>query len=386
MDIAVKHYIAHLDLDCFFVSVERIKNPALNGKPVVVGESPGGRGVVSSASYEARKFGVRSAMPTGQALRLCPSLIVVRGSHGSYSEYSRNIYSRLCELVPVVEQASIDEMYLDLTGCERLYGDLPRFIATIQLLVRDEFQLPCTIALASNKTVAKIATDTVKPQGLCFVEHGREKEFLAPLPVSVIPGVGQKTEEILKSRGFRFIKDIQAVPEENLVTLLGKHGLWLHRVSQGSGRELLASEHVRKSISQEETFSSDTRDHQFLLKTLFSQVESVCSTLRKRKWKTRTVTLKFRDSDFKTLTRSKTIDPTDLDPEVFAAIRELFNHNYSGQKPLRLVGVHITNFTDAALSQLPLFPSEDKKKEMLTAVDTLRRKFGKKVIRIGGPN
>ncbi|MBM4169621.1 MAG: DNA polymerase IV [Ignavibacteria bacterium] len=384
MDQPLKHYIAHLDLDCFFVSVERIKNPALIGKPVVIGGSPDGRGVVTSASYEARKFGVRSAMPTGQALKLCPALIVVRGSHGSYSEYSRKIYSRLCELVPVVEQSSIDEMYLDLTGCERLYGDLFRFVATLQLVVRDEYNLPCTIALASNRTVAKIATDTVKPQGLCYVEHGKEKEFLAPLPVGAIPGVGAKTEQLLKEHGFRLIKDLQAVSEDSLVNLLGKHGSWLHRVSQGAGRDVLAIEHVRKSISQAETFGSDTRDHQLLLKILFSQVESVCSTLRKRKWKTRTVTLKLRDSGFKTITRSKTIEPTDHDPDVFAAVKELFNHNYRGDKPLRLVGVHITNFTDASPPDLPLFPSEDKKKEMLTAVDALRRKFGKKVIRIGG--
>lgn len=366
------------------MSVERIKDPSLRGKPVVVGGSPNGRGVVASASYEARKYGVRSAMPASQAIRLCPGLILVHGNHHDYSDYSEKIYRRLLELIPVVERASIDEMYLDLSGCEKLYRDLPHFIAQLQTLIDLEFKLPCTISLASNKTVAKIATDTVKPEGICIVEHGKEKEFLAPLPIKAIPGVGKKSEEFLRRKGFRFIADLQAVSAHDLAKLLGKHGSWLHRVAEGKGRESLHSEHVRKSISHEQTFSSDLRNKRALQNILYSQVESVCSTLRERNWKARTVTLKLRDSDFHTITRGKTIEPSNLDPEIFRAIKELFERNYTESRPLRLVGVHLANFVDADEGELPLFPSQNKKKEMLKAVDALRKKFGTKIIHVGG--
>jgi DNA polymerase IV len=239
-----KKYIAHLDLDCFFVSVERIKDPKLIGKPVAVGGSATGRGVVSSASYEARKFGVHSAMPTARALKLCPQLIVVHGSHGEYGRISDKLFQRMCELAPLVERASIDEMNMDFTGCEHLYhNDLPGFMKTIKQLVLKEFQLPCTIGLASNKTVAKIATNRVKPNGVIFVPHGTEAAYLAPFDISVIPGIGNKTEMYLRGKGFNTVADIQRKSEDEVLKILGKHGVWIYNAAYGRG-----SDTDRKSV------------------------------------------------------------------------------------------------------------------------------------------
>ena len=376
-------YIAHLDLDCFYVSVERIKNPSLVGKPVIVGGSPSGRGVVASASYEARAFGVRSAMPTGQALRLCPSAIVVRSHFDAYGDYSNRLYQRILELAPVVERASIDEMYFDLTGCEHLYGnDLPGFIKKLQKIVWDEFTLPCTISLASNKAVAKIAAGTVKPNGVIHVPHGEEKNFLAPLSIDVIPGVGKKTGDVLKGKGFHLISDLQAASRESLVKVLGKHGLWIHDVANGFGSERIYSEHSRKSIGNEQTFGRDIGDKQLLEKELFPLVENVCSILRSRHWKTRTITLKLRYSNFKTITRAESIAPTNDDAVVFRTAQQLFRKGYTRPLAIRLLGVRLSNFVDE--TQPELFTAADKRGQALEAVDKLRKKFGEEVIHVGG--
>ena len=383
MDTRPRH-IAHLDLDCFFVSVERITNPALRGKPVVVGGSPKGRGVVASASYEARAFGVHSAMPTGRALRLCPQLVVVHGHHERYSDYSDRITDRLRTLVPVVERASIDEMYLDLTGCETLYhNDLPGFIRGLQKIVLTEFDLPCTIALASNKTLAKIATGTVKPAGICVVPHGTERAFLAPLPIDVIPGVGPKTEEMLKRRGFTVIADLQRAGQARLLGLLGKHGSWLHEVATGGGSETVDETWVRKSISREETFAEDISDVPKLERILFSLVEDVCSSTRRKRWKAKTISLKLRYASFKTITRAETIAPTNDDRVVFGTVKELLRRNYTGQEAVRLLGVHLSQFVDDTELELPLYPSDAKRDQILDTIERLRDKFGSDVIHLG---
>lgn len=378
-------HIAHLDLDCFFVSVERIKNPDLIGKPVVVGGTPSGRGVVASASYEARAFGVRSAMPTGQALRLCPSLIVVRGDYNAYLDYSQRLYKRMLDFAPIVERASIDEMYMDLTGCESMYNhDLPELMAKLKKLVWDEFQLPCTFSLAANKTIAKIAAGTVKPNGLCIIPAGQERSFLAPLPIEVIPGVGKKTEAYLKKKGFQTVADLQAVSLERLENLLGSRGIWLHRVVQGGGSQTVHADHIRKSISHEETFASDTRDRADLEERLFAMVEHLCSSIRAKQWKARTVTVKLRYSDFKTISRARTISPTNDDPRIFRTVRELLVEGYTRKLPLRLVGVRLSHFVDQNFTEPSLFPAESKRSQALVAVDELRKKFGKDVIHTGG--
>ena len=380
-----KKYIAHLDLDCFFVSVERIKNPALNGKPVAVGGSADGRGVVASASYEARKFGVRSAMPTRRALQLCPQLIVVGGNHKDYGDYSNKLYERMLDFTPIIERASIDEMYLDFTGCEGLYGnDLPAFIKSLQLSVWKEFSLPCTIALASNRYVAKIAAGTVKPAGVCYVPHGEEKKFLAKLPIDVIPGVGPKTATLLRDKGFRTVEDIQQASVVQMSALLGEAGLHLSRIAEGGGPDELTVDRERKSISREETFDHDIGDLGQLSKVLHSLSEDVCSTLRSYHWKAKTVTLKLRYADFKTLTRAVTIEPTDDDTVVLGSVTGLLRVAYSGKKSVRLLGVRLSNFSGSEGGELSLFPGDRRRSQMFDAVDKLRKKFGDDVIHVGG--
>ena len=379
-----KRYIAHLDLDCFFVSVERIKDPTLVGKPVAVGGTPTGRGVVASASYEARAFGVRSAMPTATALKLCPHLVTVRGQYGDYTKYSNALYQRVMEIAPIVERASIDEMYFDLTGCEVLYNhDLPGFVKKLQKIVWDEFQLPCTIALASNKVVAKIAAQTVKPAGTIFVPHCTEQEFLAPLSVDAIPGVGKKTGEVLRKKGFHLVSDLQKTSREKLERILGKHGIWIHEVAMGCGPDELSTEHERKSIGNEETFSKDIADKNELQRIVLSLTEEVCSSLRYRHLKGRTFTLKLRYSDFQTITRATTIEPTDDDGIVFKTMKELLETSYTRHLPLRLLGVRASHLVEEEQLELKLFPEDQKRTSMLNAVDKIRKKYGDDVIHVG---
>jgi DNA polymerase IV len=378
-------YIAHLDLDCFFVSVERIKNPDLVGKPVIVGGRADERGVVASASYEARKFGIHSAMPTAQAQKLCPQLIIVRGSHGEYGRISEKLYTRMCELAPIVERASIDEMNMDFTGCENLYNnDLPGFMKIIQKLVLDEFQLPCTIGLASNTTIAKIAANRVKPAGVIFVPHGTEAEYLAPLDIGVIPGIGKKTEEYLQEKGFRKISDIQSKSEDELLSLLGKHGSWIYHAANGRGSDVIGEEWNAKSISREETFIKDISDRKALEKIIFQLTEDVCRQLRAHGWQAHTITLKLRTSDFKTISRAKSIAPTNDDTIVSRTAKELLRSSYTSKLPVRLIGVRLSNFDEEDQLQLSLSPSDSKKQNILKAVDNLRKKFGDEVIHVGG--
>jgi DNA polymerase-4 len=291
----------------------------------------------------------------------------------------------MCSLAPVVERASIDEMYLDFTGCESLYGhDLGGFMRTLQTLVRKEFGLPCSIALASSKTLAKIAVGTVKPEGVCVVPHGGEQAFLAPLPISVIPGVGKKTEAVLQHAGFRLVADLQNAPEERLVRLLGVHGTWLSHVASGRGSEHVSSDHVRKSIGHEHTFLKDIAEWAELEKALFDEVEEVCSSLRSHGWRVRTINLKLRYSDFTTITRARTIDPTDHDPIVFATVRELFRTAWRAGRPVRLLGVQLSNLDYGEQLELNLYPDETRRRQMLSAVEQIRAKYGDGAIHIGG--
>lgn len=380
-----RKYIAHLDLDCFFVSVERIKDPSLNGKPVVVGGSPSGRGVVASASYEARKFGVHSAMPAGQALRLCPNLILVRGHYGDYTDYSDRLYKRMLEIAPIVERVSIDEMNMDFTGCEALYhNDLPGFMKTLQAMVMKEFSLPCTIGLAANKTIAKIAATSVKPAGVRFIPHGEEEKFLAPLPVDALPGIGVKTAPRIRQKGFQLVADLQALSRRQMINIFGQHGDWLYDVAHGGGSDTIHPETVRKSIGREETFLHDIADKGQLERILHELVEDVCSTLRKKRWRTKTITLKLRYADFDTITRASTVEPTQDDAVVFDVVRQLLHDGYKRKLPLRLLGVSLRNFVEADETALSLFPSTQVRDKMLDAVNDIRKKFGDDVIHVGG--
>ena len=380
-----KKYIAHLDLDCFFVSVERIKNTNLVGKPVVVGGSPQGRGVVASASYEARKFGIHSAMPMARAVKLCPQLIIVHGRHGEYGRISEKLYKRMCELAPIVERASIDELNMDFTGCEHLYNnDLPGFMKAMQKVVLDEFHLPCTIALSSNTAIAKIAANRVKPNGVIFVPHGTEASYLAPFDINVIPGIGKKTEEYLRNKGFQKVADLQAKTEQQLQHILGKHGAWIFRASRGLGSDVIGEDWNAKSISREETFAKDINDKKELEQALFLLIEDVCQQLRGHQWLARTITLKLRYSDFKTITRAQSIDPTNDDVVVRKTITALLYSSYTRKLPIRLIGVRLSNFEEDTQLDLSLFPSESKKQRILKVVDKIRDKFGDNIIHVGG--
>ncbi len=377
-------HIAHLDLDCFYVSVERINDPSLIGKPVVVGGSPQGRGVVASASYEARKFGVRSAMPAGRALRLCPDLILVRGHYHQYGDISDKLYRRMLEIAPAVERASIDEMYMDFTGTEGMYqNDLPAYMRTLKELVRTEFSLPCTIALSSNKLVSKIAANTVKPNGVITVPHGEEKSFLAPLPIDVIPGVGAKTGEYLRSRGFRTVEDIQRTTQCDFLKLMGKHGAWVFDAAHGKGSTHVGSDHVRKSISREETFSSDIGNIDRLESILKDLTTDVCSTLRKKHFRTRKVSVKLRYADFTTITRDKSVEETNNDADIFRVASALLRRNFDARRTLRLIGVRLSSFVEVEQLELDLFGKGQKEEHILEAVDSIRKRFGKSVISLG---
>jgi DNA polymerase-4 len=385
MDSQPRPLIAHLDLDCFFVSVERIDDPSLRGKPVAVGGSATGRGVIASASYEARKFGVRSAMPTGQALRKCPGLIVVSGRHNRYGEYSQKVYEYLLSVAPKVERASIDEMYLDLTGCEGLYrNDLAGFIKKVQSDVRKLFDLPCTIALASNKMVAKIATTKNKPKGCAVIRAGSEAAWLAPLPIESIPGVGDKTAVVLHRHGITTVGDCQKRSERELADSFGSFGSYLFRAVQGRGSVSVAETRERKSISKEETFSHDLTDRAELEKTLFSLVESICWTLRKKGLKATTVTLKLRDKDFTTTVRRVSCPPTDYDPAVYESAVALFRKFFRSSVPVRLLGVGVAGLQASDEDDIDLFSKPGGTTPIVEAVDKLRAKYGSEIIHIGG--
>ncbi|MBI5019867.1 MAG: DNA polymerase IV [Ignavibacteriales bacterium] len=380
----MKTNIAHIDLDCFFVSVERITNPSLLGKPVVVGGDAEGRGVIASASYEARKFGIHSAMSTAQALRLCPQLTVVHGHHSEYSSYSNRLYKRMLDIAPVVERASIDEMYLDFTGCESLYeNDLPGYMIELHKLVYKEFNLPCTIALASNKLVAKIAVNQVKPNGVTFIPHGTEEKYLAPLPIGVIPGVGKKTEELLKRNGFQIVNDLQMANPKSLGDLLGMNGDWIYKASHGIGSSQLEVEHTAKSISKEETFSKDISDIGEMEKILHELVQGVCSSLRRKSLKSTTVTVKYRTSDFKTFSKQRKIEPTNFDPDIFDVAKSILGKLHDGKRKVRLIGVGLSDFVNENELTQDLFTNTDKQDSAMKALDSLRKKFGDDVIKIG---
>jgi DNA polymerase-4 len=380
----MKTNIAHIDLDCFFVSVERISNPSLIGKPVVVGGSADGRGVIASASYEARKYGVRSAMSTAQALRLCPHLIVVHGHHSEYSSYSNRLYKRMLDIAPIVERASIDEMYLDFTGCESLFkNDLPGYMIELQQIVLKEFNLPCTIALASNKLVAKIAVNQVKPNGVTFIPHGAEENYLAPLPIGVIPGVGKKTEEILKRNGFQIVEDLQKANPKSLQNLLGINGDWIYKASHGIGSSQLEVEHTAKSISKVETFPKDISETAELEKILHELVQSVSCSLRDKSWKASVITVKYRTSDFKTYSKQRKTEPTNFDPDIFDIAKSMLGQLHDGNRKVRLIGVGLSGFVSDSQLSPDLFSNTEKQDSAMKALDSLRKKFGDDAIKIG---
>ncbi len=369
--------ILHLDLDAFFVSVELLDKPELRSKPVAVGGQADSRGVIASASYEARKFGVRSALPTKRALQLCPDLILLSGNHAKYSEHSRRIMDMLRTITPQIEQLSIDEAFLDTTGTELLHGPADRLAHKLHDRVRDEFGLPCSIGVAGNKLVAKIATEKAKPNNVLIVPAGEEAAFLAPQPIRALWGVGPKTAEILKTLGIERIGQIVTARSDVLGRRLGQNGTDdLIRRARGIDDSPVESDAQAKQISQEVTFARDIADAHQLRATLLELSEGVGAHLRDSGQGARTIAIKLRYGDFTTFTRQTTLPQSvDLDQPIFETAWALFQSNWD-KRPIRLLGVAARHFAPM-VQQLDLFAPRDDRQERLThTVDEIRDKFG----------
>jgi len=372
------HQILHVDMDAFFVSVEELEDPSLKGKAVIVGADPDGRGVVAAASYEARKFGVHSAMPIGTAKKLCPHAIFLRGQHHKYGEYSRQIHQIFEEFTPVVEMVSIDEAYLDLTGCERLHGSAFRGADRLIRTIKQRTDLNCSIGLSTSHLISKIASDQAKPHGLLYVLPGCEARFLAPLPIRRMPGIGKVTEPELRSLGIVTIGDLQKTGREKLRERFGKLGEWLYTKSCGLDIEAYQYEEEPKSISHETTFDANINDREEVERTLSYLAQLVGRRLRDHRLFARTVGLKLRFAPFKTLTRDATLDePTNLDSLIFSNVLRLFENAWDSKQKIRLVGVRTSNL-ERAVFQRSLIDAAQREKldKVLKAADKVREKFG----------
>ncbi|MGA8675838.1 MAG: DNA polymerase IV [Candidatus Acidiferrales bacterium] len=378
--------ILHIDMDAFFVSVELLARPELRGKAVVVGGQSDQRGVVTSASYEARKFGVHSAMALRTAAKLCPHAVFLDRHHELYEQWSDRVAQILGKYSPIVEMASIDEAYLDLAGTERLLG--PHFAAAHRLLqeITATTGLPCSAGLGATRLVAKIASEQAKPRGLVWVPAGSEEAFLAPLAVRRIPGIGQVTDAALQALGIQTIVQLQAVPLERLEETFGQWGTALFRKARGIDSYEFFVDAEPKSISHNQTFGEDTRDRETLESTLSYLCQKAAKRMRDVGLHARTVTLTLRYANFTTITRSHTLaEPSDLDAVFLQAVRELFHRAWDGKAMLRLVGVAFTSFS-AGSAQIDLLdPQRREKLERLAqATDRLRDRFGFSKVQFGG--
>ena len=372
-----QRYIAHFDLDSFFVSVEVLNDPTLKGKAVIVGGSKD-RGVVTTCSYEARKFGVRSAMPMKQAMKLCPHAIIVRGTRGEYSKYSRMVTDIIAAKAPLFEKASIDEFYIDLTGMDKFF-DPYQWTIDMRNEIIEKTGLPISFGLATNKMVAKIATDEAKPNGYLFVQPGMEKIFLAPLSVNKFSGVGEHTFEKLKAMGIFTIQQLSETSVEILEKKLGHNGASLWRKSQGIHVGEVHPYHEVKSISTENTFEENKSDLNFLLSELVRMTEKVAYELRKDEKLAGCIAVKIRYPDFETTSRQTTIDYTFRDDELIPQAIDLFHKLYRKGEPVRLLGVRLSELTNEA-TQGSLFDDAEKKNKLYKAIDEVKDKFGKSLL------
>ncbi|MBC7889585.1 MAG: DNA polymerase IV [Ferruginibacter sp.] len=365
--------IAHFDLDSFFVSVEVLNDPTLKGKPVFVGGSE--RGVVAACSYEARKFGIHSGMPSKQALLLCPHAIVVKGTRGEYSRYSRWVTQIIASKAPLFEKASIDEFYLDLTGMDKFFNPMQWTIDLRQQII-DETKLPISFGMGSNKMIAKIATGEAKPNGYLQVPPGKEREFLAPMAVNKIPGVGDHTYEVLKAMGIWTINDINSRSKEELEERLGKWGVDLWHKSFGLHTGEVSQYHEAKSISSENTFDENKTDMNFLMAEVVRLSEKIAFELRQDGKVAGCIAVKIRYPDFETTSRQTTVPFTCADDEIIPVAKDLFHKLYKKGKPIRLLGVRLSELTNEAI-QTNLFDDSTRKNDLYKAIDDVKNRFGK---------
>jgi DNA polymerase IV len=392
MDALRTKTIFHVDMDAFFVSVEELSDPSLKGKAVVVGGQRDERGVVSAASYEARKFGVHSAMPLRTAAKLCPHAIFVDGHPDRYRECSAKVYEVLNTFSPLVEMASIDEAYLDMTGTDRLHGPPLRAAHALHNKVKSETQLNCSIGIGASRLIAKVSSAKAKPNGVLWVVPGQEAKFLAPLDVRDIPGVGKVMEQNLHALGIHQVADLARLEEDVLEERFGKWGLALAGKARGDDAggwfDTEVGEHSDpKSISHEHTFNEDTANPVQLETTLMRLTEMVARRLREHSFYARTIQLKLRYKDFTTITRAHSLAaPTQLDTEIFEQIRTLFRKNWKKGAEIRLLGVQVSSFEEAAPGQLDLLDDgrHQRWQQALAAADRLRDKFGEGSVGLAG--
>ncbi len=372
--------ILHVDMDAFFVSVEEVLDPSLAGKPVIVGGDPEGRGVVAAASYAARKFGIHSAMPLAKAKRLCPHAIFLRGSHGVYGEFSRRVFAILEQYSPLVEPMSMDEAYVDLTGCQKLHGPVLETAEKIRNEIKEKVGIHASIGIASNKLLAKVASAYVKPNGILLIAPGKEEKFLKPLPLSRIPGVGPKSYERFKRMGIKTVGHLAALPKELLEEVHGKWGTGLYFKSRGVCQsKVLGQEEDSRSISRETTLQTDSLDAQLLESRLSYLVEKAAAQLRGSELYARTVTLKLRTSDFKTVTRSFTLkEPTSEDYVILQTAFGLLRKLLVSRTRVRLIGISLTSLTRNSCQQSDLFEPKghDQWDRLYQGIDRIRNKYG----------
>jgi len=371
--------ILHVDLDAFFCSVEILRQPELEGKPFIVGGGPGSRGVVASASYPARQYGIRSAMPSAMALRKCPDLIIVSSKHGEYSEYSKKVMSLLRESAPLVEPISIDEAFLDVSDAAESGESIAQ---QLQEQITDRIHLPTSWGVASNKLVAKIACEVGKPNGLVVVPAGEEAEFLAPLPVEMLWGIGPKAKERLIESNVSTIGALAQVPPNKLQALFGERGPELAARARGIDKRPVAVSHKRRSISSERTFREDISEQAELRRVMLAMCEGLGRRLRKEDLAGSTVRIKLRWPDYQTITRQTRLDqPTNQDTEIFQAALELFLASWKVGKKVRLLGIGIADLGNQ-VRQLDLFDqSWEHDDRLMEAIDNIRDRFGRDALR-----
>ncbi|HEX7755747.1 MAG TPA: DNA polymerase IV [Niabella sp.] len=370
-------YIVHFDLDSFFVSVEILLNPALSGKPVIVGGTSS-RGVVSTCSYEARKFGVHSAMPMQKAVKLCPQAIVLKGHYEQYRYYSQIVTDIIASKVPLFQKASVDEFYCDLTGMDKFFG-VSQYTRELRTYIIKETNLPISCGLSSAKFISKMATNEAKPNGFLEIPHGKEKAFLWPLSIEKINGVGKRTGLQLQRMGLRTIKDIAMMPCDLLVSQLGKWGEELWRKAQGLGSAEVEAEWEQKSMSRETTFHENQTEIEFLHKKLIALTERNAYDLRQDGKLTGCVAVKIRYSDFETTNKQETISYTALDDELIKKAKEIFERSYQQGRPVRLIGVRFSHLVDDGM-QMNLFSRQEDKLNLYKAVDAIKNRFGKELV------
>jgi len=375
LDSRQKH-IAHFDLDSFFVSVEIRNNPSLKGKPVLVGGYE--RGVVAACSYEARKFGIHSAMPMRKALQLCPHAIVTNASRDQYSKYSRWVTDIISEKVPLFEKASIDEFYIDLTGMDKFFG-ASKYAQELRKEIIGKTGLPISGGLSSARFISKMATNEAKPNGFLEIPHGKEKDFLWPLPIEKINGVGKETEIKLKNLGFYLIEDLARSTPEFLERHLGKWGESLWHKANGRGSTEIVTDWEQKSMSHENTFDKDYTDIDFLHTELVRLTEKTAYSLRADERMTGCITVKIRYSDFETISKQESIDYTALDDMLIAKAKDLFNKSYQQGRPVRLLGVRFSQFIPITM-QMSLFDNNVEKLSLYKTVDEIKDRFGGKAV------